>query len=108
MNVHDERNRRLLVEVVVQIEAETDAHVDPEDGQPDERGPAIVTRRPGCGGVYAQTMCPLVAGNENEMTRVDASLSCAGREPSGLLSVRPTFPIRLPNVGHILHPSALR
>ena len=46
------------MEVVVQIEAETDAHVDPENGQPDERDPAIVTRRPGCSGVYAQTKCP--------------------------------------------------
>jgi hypothetical protein len=31
---------RLLLEVVVQIEAEADTHEDPENGEPDQRSPA--------------------------------------------------------------------
>ena len=41
MYVDDPGYGRLLVKVVVQIEAEADAYEDPEDGEPDERGPAI-------------------------------------------------------------------
>ena len=38
--------RRLLLEVVVQIEAEADAHEDPENGEPDQRSAAIFTSWP--------------------------------------------------------------
>src|SRR5579859_7659946 len=47
MNVDDRRHGRLLVEIVAQIEAEADTHEEPEDGKPDHRSPAIVTRGPG-------------------------------------------------------------
>ena len=49
MYVNDPGYGRLLPEVVVQIEAEADAHEGPEDGEPEQRSPAIFTRRPGCG-----------------------------------------------------------
>jgi hypothetical protein len=49
MYVDDLGYGRLLLEVVVQIEAEADTHEDPENGEPDQRSPAIFTRGPGCG-----------------------------------------------------------
>ena len=49
MNVHNFGHGRLLVQVVVQIKAEAHADEDPKDREPDQRGPAIFTRRPGCG-----------------------------------------------------------
>ena len=55
MYVHDLGYGRLLLEVVVQIKAKADAHEDPEDGEPDQRSPAIFTRWPrrGCMDVHA-------------------------------------------------------
>src|SRR5271154_2299718 len=58
MYMDDQGHSRLLPEVVVQIEAEADAHVDPEDGEPDQRSPAIFTRRPGCGCMDVHPLCP--------------------------------------------------
>ena len=47
----------LLMKVVMQIEAEANPHEDPEDGQPDQRSPAIVTRGPGCGRMDMHPLC---------------------------------------------------
>jgi hypothetical protein len=58
VNVNDEGYGRLLMEVVVQIEAEADAYEDPEDSEPDERSAAIVTRRPGGGCMQVHPLCP--------------------------------------------------
>jgi hypothetical protein len=58
MNVNDEGYGRLLMHVVVQIEAEANAYEDPEDGEPHKRGPAIFTRRPGCGCMKVHPLCP--------------------------------------------------
>ena len=55
MYVDDRGYGRLLVQVVVQIEAEADAYEDPEDAEPDQRSPAIVTRGPGCGCMDVQS-----------------------------------------------------
>jgi hypothetical protein len=56
--VNDSGYGRLLLEVVVQIEAEADAHVDPEDGEPDQRSAAVFTRGPGCGCMDVHPLCP--------------------------------------------------
>ncbi len=58
MYVDNRGYRRLLMEVVVQIEAEADAYEDPKEGEPDQCGPAIFTRRPGCGGMDVQSFFP--------------------------------------------------
>jgi hypothetical protein len=58
MYVDDLGYGRLLVEVVVQIEAEADAHEDPEDGEPDQCSPAIFTCWPGCGCMNVHPLCP--------------------------------------------------
>ena len=59
MYVDDHGYGRLLMEVVMQIKAEADAYEDPEEGEPDQRGPAIFTRGPGCGCVDLQSFFPL-------------------------------------------------
>ena len=66
VHVHDLGHRRLLMQVVVQIKAESDAHIDPEDGKPDECGAAIVARRPGCGCVKVHPRCPPSWGEDGE------------------------------------------
>ena len=43
----------------MQIEAEADAYEDPEDGEPDQRSPAIFTHRPGCSCMDVQSLSPL-------------------------------------------------
>ena len=48
MYVDDRGYSRLLMDIVVQIKAEADTYEDPEDGEPDQRSPAIFTRGPGC------------------------------------------------------------
>lgn len=48
MYVDDLGYSRLLMEIVVQIEAETDAYEGPEDGEPDKCSLAIFTCGPGC------------------------------------------------------------
>ena len=58
MYVNDPGYGRLLPEVVVQIEAEADAHEDPENGEPAQRSPAIFTRGPGCGCMDVHPLCP--------------------------------------------------
>jgi hypothetical protein len=52
------RHGRLLVQVVVQIEAEPNAHEDPEDRQPNQRSPPIVTRRPRRSRMEVHPRCP--------------------------------------------------
>ena len=59
MYVDDLGYGRLLVEVVVQIESESDANEYPEDGEPHQRGPAIFTRGPGCGCMDVHPLRPL-------------------------------------------------
>jgi hypothetical protein len=56
--VDDPGYGRLFVQIVVQVEAETEAHENPEDGEPEQRGPAIFTRGPGCGCVDFHSLCP--------------------------------------------------
>jgi hypothetical protein len=46
------------MEIVVQIEAEADAHKDPEDSEPNQRSPAIFARGPGCGRMHVHPRCP--------------------------------------------------
>src|SRR6202042_3072291 len=58
MDVGDPGYGRLLLEVVVQIEAEADAHEDPEQGEPDQRSPAIFARRPGRGCMDVHPLFP--------------------------------------------------
>ena len=58
MYVDDRGYRRLLLEVVVQIEAEADAHEDPEHGEPDQRSAAIFTSWPGCGCMDVHPLFP--------------------------------------------------
>jgi len=53
------------MEVVVQIEAEADAYEDPEDAEPDQRSPAIFTRRPGCGCMNVQSFSSCRSENHN-------------------------------------------
>jgi hypothetical protein len=52
------------MKVVMQIEAEADPHEDPEDSQPDQRSPAIVTWRPGCRRMDMHPRCPPLSGKE--------------------------------------------
>src|SRR6202042_316645 len=58
MDVGDPGYGRLLLEVVVQIEAEADAHEDPEHAEPDQRSPAIFARRPGRGCMDVHPLFP--------------------------------------------------
>ena len=58
MYVDDPGYGRLLLEVVVQVEAEADAHEDPEQGEPDQRSPAIFARRPGRGCMNVHPLFP--------------------------------------------------
>ncbi len=46
MYMNDQGNGRLLMEIVVQIETKANAHKYPEEAEPDQRSPAIFTRRP--------------------------------------------------------------
>lgn len=48
MDMNYQGNGRLLMEIVVQIEPKADAHKYPEEAQPNQRRPAIFTRRPCC------------------------------------------------------------
>jgi hypothetical protein len=58
MHVDDGGYWRLLMEVVAQIEAKSHADKDPEDADPDQRGPAIFARGPRCGCMYVQKLSP--------------------------------------------------
>jgi hypothetical protein len=67
MYVDDHGYGRLLMEVVVQIEAEADAYEDPKDGEPDHRSPAIFTRGPGCGCMDVQSVSSCQSENHTAM-----------------------------------------
>jgi hypothetical protein len=58
MHMNDCGYGRMFMKVVVQVKAEADTYEDPEDREPDDRGPAVVARRPGCGGMKVHPFCP--------------------------------------------------
>ena len=72
MYVDDLGYGRLLVQVVVQIEAEANAHEDPEDGEPDQRSSAIFTRGPGCGCMDLHPLYPPLSVGKTYTKEMDA------------------------------------
>jgi hypothetical protein len=48
----------MFKEIVVQVKAEADAYEDRENGEPDDCGASIATRRPSCGCVKVHPFCP--------------------------------------------------
>lgn len=48
MEMNDRGNRRALMKLVVEVEAEAHSNDDPESCEPDKRSPAIVARGPRC------------------------------------------------------------
>ncbi len=73
MDVDDLGYRRLLMEIVMQIEAEANAHEHPEEGEPDQRSPAIFTRGPRCGCMDVHALCPPVGQSHTTLELIGKS-----------------------------------
>ncbi len=70
MYMNYQGNGRLLMEVVVQIETKADAHKYPEETEPDQRSPAIFTRRPCCCRMDAHSPYPWQSEKHIAMERM--------------------------------------